>query len=200
MTDRDDDVTDLLAESDLDEDPRTDIEALCLCALLWAPTPTAVAVTGLLEPRDFHNPIHGDLLALLATQVRAGRLHDPASIAAALTDTGQAAGHHGTQLTRGLLRATAAGAAPEAAGHYALAVATAAYRRGFHAAATALTQGAEQLPTNDLFDHLLAIGRERRAAAARLQQLRDALDPSQRLPVTPAAPPTLQAVRIPSAS
>jgi replicative DNA helicase len=200
MTTRDDDLTDLLAESDLDEDPRTDIEALCLCALLWASTPTAVAVTGLLEPRDFHNPIHGDLLALLATQVRAGRLHDPASIAAVLTDTGQAAGHHGDQLTRVLARSTAAGAAPEAAGHYALAVATAAYRRGFHAAAAALTQGAEQLPTHDLFDHLVTIGRERRTAATRLQQLRDALDPSQRPSVTPAAPPTLRAVLTRSAS
>lgn len=177
MTTTDDDLTYLAAEIHPDEDPRTDVEALCLCALLWARTSTTTTVTELLEPRDFRNPTHGDLLALLADQVRTGRPHDPASIAATLTDTGRAAGHHGTQLTRALVRVTAAGATPEAAGHYALAVATAAYRRGFHAAATALTQGAQQLPTHDLFDHLLTIGRERRTATTRLQQLRDVLGP-----------------------
>lgn len=176
MTTTNDDLTALTSEVDHLEDPRTDIEALCLCALLWAPVSAVTPITGLLEPRDFHDPIHADLFALLVDQVRVGRPHDPATLSAALTDTGQAAGYHGTQLTHGLLRATAAGAFPEAAGHYALAVATAAYRRGFHAAATALTQGATQLPTNDLFDHLLTIGRERRTAATRLQQLRDALD------------------------
>jgi len=138
-----------------------------------------------------HDPIHADLFALVTDQVRAGRPHDPASLAASLTDTGQAAGHHGTQLTQGLTRATAAGATPEAAGHYALAVATAAYRRGFHTAATALTQGAQQLPTNDLFDHLLTIGRERRTATTRLEQLRDALDPR---------PPAASATARPSAT
>lgn len=170
-----------LLEARLVEDPRTDVEALCLCALLWAPRPAAAAVTRLLTGTDFHDPTHGDLFTVIATHVDSGRPHDPASIAATLTDTGQAAGHHGAQLTRALTRATSAGATPEAAGHYALAVATAGYRRGFHAAATALTQASEQLPTDDLFDHLLALGRERRTATTRLHQLRTTLD-------TPPAP------------
>jgi len=180
--------TPVLEVGDLVEDPRTDVETLCLCALLWAPAPAAATVTELLQATDFHDPTHGDLFTLLATQVHRARPHDPASLAAALTDTGQAAGHHGTQLTRALARATAAGAAPEAAGHYALAVATAAYRRGFHTAATALTQAAEQLPTNDLFDHLLTIGQERRTATTRLRQLRDALDPHSPPRRRPARP------------
>lgn len=186
----------MLEVGDLVEDPRTDVEALCLCALLWAPAPAAAAVTKLLSAADFHDPTHGDLFTVLAVQIHAGRPHDPASIAAALTDTGQAAGHHGTQLTRGLALATTAGAAPEAAGHYALAVATAAYRRGFHAAATSLTQAAQQLPTDDLFDHLLTVGRARRTATTRLQHLRDVLDPHQ----PTGARPTLQAVRTAAAS
>ncbi len=78
-------------------------------------------------------------------------------------------------------------------------MATAAYRRGFHTAATALTQGAEQLPTDDLFDHLLTIGRDRRTAATRLQQLRDAFDPPFR-PAAPATRPSLRAVRDADAS
>ncbi len=53
-------------------------------------------------------------------------------------------------------------------------MATAAYRRGFHAAVTALTQAAQQLPADDLFDHLLTIARERRTATTRLQHVRNA--------------------------
>lgn len=161
---------------DLEDDPRTAAEALCLCALLWATGDAATAVTQLLNPTDFHDPSHGALFAVLAAHIGAGRPHDPASIAATLTDTGRAAGHQGHLLTRALARATAAGAAPEAAGHYALTVATAAYRRGFHTAATALTQAAQQLPTDDLFDHLLSIGRDRRTATTRLQHLRTVLE------------------------
>jgi hypothetical protein len=180
MTSTDDDLTALGSEGHHLQDPRTDIEALCLYALLWANIAGVTAVTDLLEPRDFHDPTHAELFALVADQVRTGRPHDPASLAASLTDTGQAAGHHGTQLTQGLTRATAAGATPEAAGHYALAVAT---------AATALTQGAQQLPTNDLFNHLLTIGRERRTATTRLEQLRDALDPHPPNASATARPP-----------
>ncbi len=37
-----------------------------------------------------------------------------------------------------------AGGAPEAVGHYAITVVCAAYRRGFHAAATSLTEAAQR--------------------------------------------------------
>jgi len=78
-------------------------------------------------------------------------------------------------------------------------VVTAACRRGFHAAATALTQGAQQLPTDDLFDHLLTTGRERRTATTRLQQLRDAFSPPQQ-PAAPRTRPSLRALRDADAS
>jgi len=74
-----------------------------------------------------------------------------------------------------LSEATIAGAVPETVGHYATAVLSAAYRRGYTHAATALAQAATELPEADLFDHLLTIGRERRTATQRLEQLRAAL-------------------------
>lgn len=67
---------------------------------------------------------------------------------------------------------TIAGADPETAAHYAVAVAAAAYRRGYTTAAASLGQAAAELPEADLFDHLFTLGRERRTAATRLAQLR----------------------------
>ncbi len=84
------------------------------------------------------------------------------------TQNEQAAGHHGTQLSRALSDAATAGAGPGAAGHYARAVAAAAYRRGFYAAGAAITQGAAELPQDQFFDHMVSIGRERRTATERL--------------------------------
>ncbi len=57
--------------------------------------------------------------------------------------------------------------APEAAGHYAITGLSAAYRRGFHTAAAAMTAAAAHLPQDQLFEHLLSTGGRRgdRAAA-----------------------------------
>jgi len=73
-----------------------------------------------------------------------------------------------SQLTRALSGATIAGTAPESVGHYAVAVLSAAYRRGFHQAAKSMAQAAEQLPQDALFEHLLVIGRAQRGATERL--------------------------------
>ncbi len=108
-------------------------------------------------------------------QIEAGTPHDPASVAAALTQTGRAAGHRGTQLSRALSDATMAGGAPEAVGHYAITVVCAAYRRGFHAAANSLTEAAEQLPQDQLFPHLVSIGRAQRTATQRLADISSVL-------------------------
>jgi len=78
-------------------------------------------------------------------------------------------------LASGDIDATMAGSPPEAAGHYAIAVASAAYRRGFHTAAAALAQAAEQLPQDQLFDHLVSIGREQRIATEHLHRIQTAL-------------------------
>ena len=162
---------DSIQVGDLLEDPLTDAEALCLCSLLWSPAPTARAITTTLSSGDFHRPVYGELFQAIAEQVAAGVPHDPASIAAVLTQAGKTAGHRGTQLAR----ATMAGSPPEAVGHYALAVASAAYRRGFHTAAAALAQAAEQLPQDQLFDHLVSIGREERTATEHLHRIQNVL-------------------------
>jgi len=156
---------------DLLDDPRTDVEALCLCSLLWSSSSVARTITGTLIQSDFERPVYRELFELIAAQIEAGRPHDPASVAAALTQTGRAAGHLGMQLSRALSDATMAGGAPEAAGHYAITVVCAAYRRGFHVAATSLTEAAERLPQDQLFAHLVSIGRVQRTATQRLADI-----------------------------
>ena len=98
---------------DLLEDPRTDVEALCLCALLWSPTDTASDVSDLLRSTDFDRGVYGELFEVITAQVRSGAPHDPASIAATLTQSGRTGGHRGAQLTRALSSVTIAGAVPE---------------------------------------------------------------------------------------
>jgi len=68
---------------DLLDDPRTDVEALCLCSLLWSSSPVARTITDTVTPRDFERPVYGELFELIAAQIEAGKPHDPASIAAA---------------------------------------------------------------------------------------------------------------------
>jgi len=178
--DGDEDVLDdpaegLIEAGDLLDDPRTDAEALCLCSLLWSSSPVARTITDVLTPSDFERPVYRELFELLAAQIEAGKPHDPASIAAALTQTGRAGGHRGTRFSRALSDATMAGGAPEAVGHYAITVVCAAYRRGFHAAAASLTHAAEQLPQDQLFPHLLGIGRAQRRATQRLADISNTL-------------------------
>ncbi len=120
---------------DLLDDPRTDIEALCLGALLWSPAPAAQRVTDMLDPIDFDRPVYAELFTVITGQVTAGVPHDPASIAAALTRAGTSAGHHGAQLRHALTQATLSGAPAETVEHYARTVISAAYRRSYHVAA-----------------------------------------------------------------
>jgi len=163
---------------DLLDDPRTDVEALCLCALLWSAPDTARDVSALLRSTDFDRGVYGELFAVITTEVGGGAPHDPASIAASLAQSGRTGGHRGTQLTRALSEVTIAGAVPETVGHYAAAVLAAAYRRGFHLAARSMAEAAEQLPQEELFVHLLSIGRAQRAATDRLHDVQASLSPS----------------------
>ncbi len=165
---------------DLLDDPRTDAEALCLCALLWCTADTASDVSDLLRSTDFDRGVYGKLFEVITAQVRSGAPHDPASIAATLTQSGRTGGHRGAQLTRALSSVTVAGAVPETVGHYAAAVLSAGYRRGFHLAAMALAEAAEQLSQDQLFDHLLSIGRAQRAATERLHHGTTLLSPTRR--------------------
>jgi replicative DNA helicase len=165
---------------DLLDDPRTDVEALCLCALLWSPTDTASDVSDLLRSTDFDRGVYGELFEVITAQVRSGAPHDPASIAATLTQSGRTGGDRGAQLTRALSSVTIAGAVPETVGYYTVAVLSAGYRRGFHRAAQSMAAAAEQLSQDQLFDHLLSIGRAQRAATERLHHGTTLLSPTRR--------------------
>ena len=178
------DVEEPIEVGDLLDDPRTDVEALCLCALLWSPADTASDVSGLLRGTDFERGVYGELFEVITAEVRSGAPHDPASIAAALTQSGRTGGHRGAQLTRALSSVTIAGAVPETVGHYAVAVLSAAYRRSFHLAAMALAQAAEQLPEDQLFEHLLSIGRTQ-LATERLHHGTTLLSPTRRVNGSP---------------
>jgi len=174
------DAGDLIEVGDLLDDPRTDVEALCLCALLWSATDVAGRVSDLLCSTDFERGVYGELFEVITAQVRSGAPHDPASIAATLTQSGRTGGHRGAQLTRALSEATIAGAVPETVGHYAVAVLSAGYRRSFHVAARSMAAAAEQLPQDLLFEHLLSIGKAQRAATERLHHASTSLSPIQR--------------------
>jgi replicative DNA helicase len=171
----DDPGCDTVEAGDLLDDPRTDAEALCLCSLLWSSSGVARTITDALTPDDFERPVYGELFTVIAAQIEARKPHDPASIAAALTQAGKTGGHRGTQLARALSDTTMAGSPPEAAGHYAITVVAAAYRRSFHTAAASLTAAAQQLPQAQLFEHLVSIGRGQRTATARLDRITTAL-------------------------
>ncbi len=175
------DAGDLIEVGDLLDDPRTDVEALCLCALLWSATDIAGRVSDLLCSTDFERGVYGELFEVITAQVRTGAPHDPASIASRLTQSGRTGGHRGARLTRALSEATIAGAVPETVGHYAVAVLSAGYRRGFHRAARSMAAAAEQLPQDLLFEHLLSIGKAQRAATERLHHASTLLSPIQRV-------------------
>ena len=177
--DRDLEVDERLHAEDLTEDPRLDAEALCLCAVLWSTPAAARVVLEHLVVEDFDRPAHRDLVAIITEQLQHNQPHDPASIAAVLTRQGT--GHHGHLLAKALADATAAGAAPESAGHHAVHVVSASYRRGFLAADAGLAQAAAELAEDDLFPHLVAVGRAQRAATERLQAITAALDTSHTL-------------------
>lgn len=165
------DPADQIRADDLAEDPREDIEALCLCALLWAPADTAARIVDVLEHTDFHRPIYTELYDVIAELVRAKAPHGTAMVFAKLEQDGRLGGHAGQRLAKALTDVTLAGADGIAAGHYAHAVIRRAYRRGFHDAAQSLAQAAATLPEDQLFEHMVTLGTERRAATRRLASI-----------------------------
>ncbi|WLF51550.1 DnaB-like helicase N-terminal domain-containing protein [Rhodococcus opacus] len=164
--------TDQIQVGDIDTNTHTDVEALCLCALLWAPYEAAARAVAALEVEDFERPIHRELFTVIARLVRAGKPHDTTMVAAELERTGNLAGHHGAERSRYLANITTRGADRIAVDHYTRTVVSQAYRRSFRAAAQSLAQAAEQLPEDQLFEHMVALGRQQRAATNRLNHLR----------------------------
>ncbi|REK78079.1 DNA helicase [Rhodococcus erythropolis] len=162
---------DAISVDDMDDDPRLDVEAQLLCALLWAPAAEARSVTDTLTGTDFARPVYAALFVQIAALVGAGKPHDSAHVALTLSREGLTAGHHGKQLTTALADVTTLGVAGGVE-HYVDAVLTQAYRRGFHAAAQSLAEAAKYLPERDLYEHMCVQGRQLRAATERLTAIR----------------------------
>lgn len=153
-------------------DPTADLEEQCVCALLWAHPAAARKVVEHLRPEDFHVPLHRELVEVVATLVAEGVPHGTSMVVARLERDGRLGGHAGDRLRRAVVNATSAGADGGAVGHYARAVVSAAYRRSFHQAGLAIAEAAQMLPEEQLFEHMVELGRRQRAATERLAALR----------------------------
>lgn len=156
---------------DLLDEPHLDPEAQVLCALLWSDPVAARTVVDQLLADDFDRPVYGELFAVIARLVRAGHPHSSPLVLAQLEQTGRV---HG-QLSTALLAVTLADARDHEVRHLAYAVIAMSYRRGYNRAAHALAQLAEEAPTEDLFEQMCALGRNRRDAKTRLDTAAEAL-------------------------
>ena len=169
-----DDLTD--NEGEIDEYStiiEVEVEDQLLCSLLWAPAETAKRAVTAVTSADFHQPVNAALFTAISELVEAGKPHNSAHVFTTLQQEGRTSGHLGKQLTKALADITTIGVPSAELEHNIAAVLTQAYRRGFREAARSLAQAAEELPEDQLFEHLLSIGRERRAASQRLAAIRE---------------------------
>lgn len=152
-------------------DPRTDPESLTLCALMWsAESADTTRVATALTPGDFAGPAHAELFTIVADLIAENRPHDPASVAAVIHRAG--GGQKDAPLRRVLADVVTADAPAVSAAHYADIVLSQSYRRSFHIAGQRITQAAEQGPEEELFDYMVQLGRQQRAAWNRLNAFR----------------------------
>ncbi len=163
---------DTTAADELDElDPRTDPESLSLCALMWSvESADTTRVAAALTPGDFTGPAHAELFTIVAALITEDRPHDPASVAAVIHRAG--GGQKDAPLRRVLADVVTADAPAVSAVHYADIVLSQSYRRSFHIAGQRITQAAEQGPEEELFDYMVQLGRQQRAAWNRLNAFR----------------------------
>ncbi|WP_068277439.1 DnaB-like helicase N-terminal domain-containing protein [Aldersonia kunmingensis] len=162
------DEVDTIANGCLELDP----EVQCLNALLWTPTAAVVKIAEHLDETDFYRPDFGAIYASIARLARGGHAHTAALVAAELQRDAGAR----TDYLRGALLAVAIGdARAHDASHYALAVLSQSYRRGYAIAAARFTQIAETVSEDELFEQMCALGRERRTARDRLRAAAQAL-------------------------
>lgn len=157
-------------------DPATDPEAMLLCALMDVRNQSANGadverITGTLTAADFEDPAHARMYGHIVDLIAAGQPHDFASVTGALIRSG-ADGAKDAPLRKRLMGIVTAGAHSVAAVHYADNVLSQSYRRSFHIAGQRLTQAAEEAPEADLFDYMVELGIQQRAAFNRLNSFR----------------------------
>ena len=160
---------------DLTDDPRTDPEALLLCALMWTTdTVEARRIVDVLTLRDFDRAVYVELFERIRDLITDDRPHGPASVLADMV-RGGAGGQQDAPLRIALTDVTMAGAdgtSGATATHYADIVLSQSYRRSFHVAGQRLVQSAEQTPEEELFEHMVELGTAQRAFRNRLDAFR----------------------------
>ncbi|WP_182348729.1 DnaB-like helicase N-terminal domain-containing protein [Tomitella gaofuii] len=156
---------------ELDPIPELDTEAMMLCAALWSRDHHRnAAIAALVAANDFERPAHATIYTYWCLQVATHRPHDAASLSAQLLDAGADAAPRSVHTA--LRAVTTLGAEPGAIGEHAVNVVTAAYRRSYLSVAESLAHAATAAPTAELFPIMVEHGRRQRAAARRLEALR----------------------------
>ncbi|MDV8078035.1 DnaB-like helicase N-terminal domain-containing protein [Rhodococcus sp. IEGM 1370] len=158
--------------------PSTDPEALLLSALMWSnhpdgPTAETQRIVATVTAADFDTAAYARLYEVIAALVAAGEQHDPASVTHALARAGSG-GPAGDSLRHRLTGVATAGGHAAAAAHYADMVLAQAYRRSYRTVGESITQAADELPEEYLFEHMIEHGRAQRALWNRLNAFRGA--------------------------
>lgn len=156
--------------------PSTDPEALLLSALMWSnhpagPTAETQRIIAAVTAADFDTAAYARLYEVIAALVVAGEQHDPASVTHALARAGSS-GHTGDSLRHRLTGVATAGGHAAAAAHYADMVLSQAYRRSYRTVGDTIAQAADELPEEQLFDHMVGHGRNQRTLWNRLNTFR----------------------------
>ena len=159
-------------------DPRHDSEALLLSALLWAGQRGDLApvtqATGIVEAGDFYRPHYAKVFSVIQQRAGEGKTTDSATVIATLSAKGAREGMTTRDTTE--LMATLLGlqANDLLSAEYARQVLSISYRRQFHRMVQRLAQIASDAPEDELFDQLVAQGRQQRAAWERFTSRRGA--------------------------
>lgn len=153
--------------------PSTDPEALLLSALMWSnhpagPTAETQRIVAAVTATDFDTAAYTRLYEVIAALVVAGEQHDPASVTHAMARDG----HTGDSIRHRLTGVATAGGHAAAAAHYADMVLSQAYRRSYRTVGDAIAQAADQLPEEQLLEHMVEHGRNQRALWKRLNTFR----------------------------
>ena len=167
---------DTAVDNETAHEPSTDPEALLLCALMWSAHTGGVSaedlrITAIVTADDFDDVAYRRMFVVIAGLVAAGEPYDPASVTAAFMRSGSG-GAKDAPLRRRLNEVITAGADGFTAVHYADIVLSQSYRRSYRTVAAAIVHAAEELPEEQLFDHLVEHGRAQRALWRRLNTFR----------------------------
>lgn len=166
------DVVTAIDHNDDTDNLAMNAEATLLCALMFSvPGDDEPALASAhLRADDFADPRRGELFTVIARLIKAGEGHDPVRVQSHLANNGNA----NPRVTELLATIALLETPPVGIQARALDVLNAAYRRDFRAAAQRQAQAADEEPTDQLFDIILAAGTQMRTYTRRIADLANA--------------------------